>query len=66
MKNKENGNDDRKERVAEDGTSKEGIKRTRDEENEKTKKTIYHVHIVTDTQQVKLTCHQKRIGLNSI
>jgi hypothetical protein len=27
MKNKENGNDDRKERVAEDGTSKEGIKR---------------------------------------
>ena len=44
MKNKENENNDRKERVAEDGTSKEGIKRTRDEENEKTKKTIYHVH----------------------
>ena len=27
MKNKENENNDRKERVAEDGTSKEGIKR---------------------------------------
>ena len=27
MKNKENKNDDRKERVAEDGTNKEGIKR---------------------------------------
>jgi len=27
MKNKENKNDERKERVAEDGTSKQGIKR---------------------------------------
>jgi len=36
MKNKENENDDRKERVAEDGTSKKGIKKNeRDEKKEK-------------------------------
>ena len=40
MKNKENENDDRKERVAEDGTSKKEIKRNeRDEKREKNKKT---------------------------
>ena len=38
MKNKENENDDRKERVAEDGTSKKGIKKNeRDEKKEREK-----------------------------